>query len=209
MIKAHFYIADFYSKLRKVGAAIKWHNKVIRVVNNSKRGKTLGAKYAAQSQFRVSREMLNEMRKTRLGNTDASVTKGLNKMKAIKSRLVKDMAKVIKYDYGPMIVAALAAEAESNEIIGDTFKNIPVPKEYAKDPKVRKQFQDLATKQKNEFYNKAIGSYRTAFNKGIDLKGYGDAMLKSAQALYRLDPEGFKHAGEINDVGELVDMMGI
>lgn len=208
MIKAHFYIADFYSKIRNVSKAIDWHKKVIRVVNNTSRGRKLGAKYAAQSQFRMSREMLNEMRKVSLGRTDTSITQGLNKMKAIQKRLIKEMAQVIKYDYGPMIVAALAAEAESYEIIGDTFKNIPVPKEYSKG-KVREQFLGMAKQQEGEFYNKAIASYRNAFNKGLDLKAYGEPMIESAQALYRLDPKGFKHAGEINDVGEVVDMMGI
>ncbi len=208
MIKAHFYIADFYSKLRRVGKAIEWHQKVIRVVNNTARGRKLGAKYAAQSQYRMSREMLNEMRKISLGRTDSSITQGLNKMKAIQKRLIADMAKVIKYDYGPMIVAALAAEAESYEIIGLTFRNIPIPKEYAKG-KVREQFKGMAKQQEIEFINKAVGAYRSAFNKGIDLKAYGDPMIESAQALYRLDPKGFKNAGEINDVGQIVDMMGI
>ncbi len=208
MIKAHFYIADFYSKLRRVGKAIEWHQKVIRVVNNTSRGRKLGSKYAAQSQYRMSREMLSEMRKVRLGRTDTSITQGLNKMKAIQKRLIKDMAKVIKYDYGPMIVAALAAEAESYEIIGLTFRNIPIPKEYAKG-KVREQFKGMAKQQETEFINKAVGAYRSAFNKGIDLKAYGDPMIESAQALYRLDPKGFKNAGEINDVGQIVDMMGI
>jgi tetratricopeptide (TPR) repeat protein len=208
MIKAHFYIADFYSQIRNVNKAIEWHKKVIRVVNNTSQGKKLGAKYAAQSQFRISRELLSEMKRTKLGRTDASITKGLNKMKAIQKKLIKDMAKVIKYDYGPMIVAALAAEAESYKIIGDTFKNIPIPKVYAKGD-VRKQYLDMAKKQETEFYGKAIGAYRNAFNKGIDLKAYGEPMIKSAQALYQLDPNGFKNAGEINDVGQVVDMMGI
>jgi tetratricopeptide (TPR) repeat protein len=208
MIKAHFYIADFYSKLRRVSQAIEWHKKVIRVVNNTSRGRKMGAKYAAQSQFRISRELLNEMERVSLGRTDASITKGLNKMKAVQKRLITDMAKVIKYDYGPMIVAALAAEAESYKIIGDTFKNIPIPREYAKG-KVREQFKEMAKQQEIEFYNKAVGAYRTAFNKGIDLKAYGDPMIESAQALYQLDPKGFKNAGEINDVGQIVDMMGI
>lgn len=208
MIKAHYYIADFYSKIRRVGKAIEWHKKVIRVVNNTSRGRKIGARYAAQSQFRISREMLNEMRKTRLGRTDSSITKGLNKMKAVQKRLIKDMAKVIKFDYGPMIVAALAAEAESYEIIGNTFKNIPIPREYAKG-KVREQFKAMAKQQETEFLNKAIGAYRSAFNKGVDLKAYGDPMIESAQALYRLDPKGFKNAGEINDVGQIVDLMGI
>jgi tetratricopeptide (TPR) repeat protein len=208
MIKAHYYIADFYSKIRNIKRALEWHKKVIRIVNNTKRGRSLGAKYAAQSQFRMSREMLNEMKRVRLGRTDGSITKGLNKMKAIQKRLIKDMAKVIKYDYGPMIVAALSAEAESYEIIGNTFKNLPVPKAYSKG-EVRKKYLDMAKQQETEFYNKAIGSYRNAFNKGVDLKAYGDYMIRSAQALYRLDPAGFKNAGEVNDVGQVVDMMGI
>ena len=55
------------------------------------------------------------------------------------------MAKVIKYDYGPMIVAALSSEGEAYEIIAKTCKNIPVPKEYAKG-KVREQFLQLINK---------------------------------------------------------------
>ena len=129
-------------------------------------------------------------------------------MKALQKTLVRDMAKVIKYDYGPMVVAALAAEAESNEIIGNRFKNLPVPKEYAKG-EVRKQFQGMADKQAGEFLNKAIVSYRSAFEKGISLKAFGPEMLSSAQALYRLDPKGFNQAGEVNEVGQLVDMVGI
>ena len=67
----------------------------------------------------------------------------------------------------------------------------------------------MASQQMNEFMTKAIGSYRSAFNKGVSLKAYGPEMLSSAQALYRLDPKGFSNAGEINDVGQVPDMMGI
>ena len=208
MIKAHFTIADFYTNLRSTSKAKKWYEKVIRIVNNTGRGRKIGAKYAAQSQYQLSSKYLREMRSVRLGVTEGSITKGLNKMKSLQKSLIKDMAKVIKYDYGPSVVAALSAEAESYEIIGNTFKNIPIPREYAKG-KVATQFKEMANQQKSEFINKAIGSYRTAFNKGISLKAYGPEMLSSAQALYRLDPNGFKNAGEINDVGEIPDMMGI
>ncbi|MCJ8277880.1 MAG: hypothetical protein HRT44_07360, partial [Bdellovibrionales bacterium] len=208
VIKAHFYIADFYRRLRSITKAKQWYQKVIRVVNNTSRGKKIGAKYAAQSQFRISSKYLRDMRAVKLGRTEKTITKGLNKMKALQKSLIKDMAKVIKYDYGPSVVAALSAEAESYEIIGNTFKNIPIPKEYSKG-NVAKQFKDMASQQMNEFITKAIGSYRTAFNKGVSLKAYGPEMLSSAQALYRLDPKGFTNAGEINDVGQIPDMMGL
>ena len=208
MIKSHFYIAHFYTKLRSHGKAKQWYEKVVRVVNSTSRGRKMGAKYAAQSQFILSRVYLDQMKKVRLGRTEKSITKGLNKMKSLQKTLIKNMAKVIKYDYGPSVVAALSAEAESYEIIGNTFKNIPIPREYAKG-NVAKQFKDMASKQMNEFIAKAIGSYRTAFDKGLSLKAYGPEMISSAQALYRLDPKGFTNAGEINDVGQLPDMMGI
>lgn len=208
MVKAHFYIAEFYLEMRQLDAAQEWYKKVVRIVNNSNEAKKVGAKYAAQSQYRVSKISLDLMRKQRLGSTEASITKALNEMKYIQKILIRDMAKVIKYDYGPSIVAALAAEAESYEIIGDTFKNIPIPREYQQGD-VAKQFKDMANKQMVEFHTKAIASYKNAFEKGLSLGAYGPEMLASAQALYRLDPNGFKNAGEINDVGQLKDMMGI
>lgn len=208
MIKAHYHVADFYQRLNSVTKAKEWYQKVIRIVNNTSSGQKMGAKYAAQSQYQISKVSLQEMRRVRLGSTDSSITKGLNTMKDIQKTLIRDMAKVIKYDYGPMVVAALAAEAESYEIIGDTFKNIPIPKEYATGD-VAKQFKDMANQQMGDFYKKAVGAYRNAFDKGLALQAYGPEMLASAQALYRLDPAGFKNAGEVNDVGELKDMMGI
>ena len=207
-IKAFFYIGDFHRTLKRVKISHEWYKKVLRVVNGSSKAKKLGAKYAAQAQYHLSRDDLNEMRKVRLGRTDTSITTGLNKMKAIQKTLIRNMAKVIKYDYGPYVVAALSAEAESYEIIADTFKNIPIPKEYSKG-EVAKKFKNMAMGQAKEFYDKAILSYRNAFEKGLSLKAYGREMILSARALYRLDPNEFTNAGEISDVGQLVDAMGI
>ena len=130
-------------------------------------------------------------------------------MKALQGRLIKDMASVIKYDHGPSVVAALAAGAESNEIIGLAWQRLGVPIEFAKNTNMRAKFKELSGQQANDFLGKAIVSYRTAFEKGISLKAYGKEMLSSAQALYRLDPKGFNQAGEVNQVGQLIDMVGI
>ena len=207
-IKALFYIGDFHRTLRRVKVSEEWYRKVLRVVESSSKAKKLGAKYAAQAQYHLSKRDLDEMKKVRLGRTDASITTGLNKMKAIQKSLIRNMAKVIKYDYGPYVVAALSAEAESYEIIANTFKNIPIPKEYSKG-EVAKKFKNMAMGQAKEFYDKAVLSYRNAFEKGLSLKAYSREMILSARALYRSDPNEFTNAGEIGDIGQLVDMMGI
>ena len=208
VIKSIFYIADFQRILGRSKVSSQWYQKLLRLVNNTRGARKLGAKYAAQAQYHLSKGGLGEMRSVKLGKTDASITKGLNRMKAVQQNLVRNMAKVIKYDYGPYVVAALSAGAESYKIIGDTFKNIPIPKEYSKG-KVAKQFKSMANKQMNEFYSKAVESYEKAYEKAVSLKAYGPEMISSAHALYRLNPNGFRNAGEINDVTQLIDTMGL
>ena len=80
---------------------------------------------------------------------------------------------------------------------------------FAKGNLRKRSLKSFPIKQAQEFLSKAIISYRNAFEKGVSLKAYGPEMLSSAQALYRLDPKGFNQAGEINEVGQLVDMLGI
>ncbi len=207
-IKALFYIGDFHRNLGRVKISREWYQKVLRVVGGSSKATKLGAKYAAQVQYHLSKGDLDEMKRVKLGHTDASITAGLNKMKAIQKTLIRNMARVIKYDYGPYVVAALAAEGESYKIIGDTFKNIPVPREYSKG-EVAKKFKAMARKQAKGFYDKAVLSYRNAFDKGLSLRAYSREMILSARALYHLDPEEFTNAGEIGDIGQLIDTMGI
>ena len=208
MIKAFFYIAEFHRNLGRKKLSNEWYKKVLSIVSSSRKAKKIGAKYAAQAKYHISYGDLSEMRKIKLGQTDASITRGLNQMKAIQKSLIRNMVQVVKYDYGPYVVAALLAEGESYEVIGNTFSNIPIPKEYSKG-EVAKKFKNMADSQAKEFYNKAVLSYRNAFEKGLSLKAYGREMILSGRALFRLDPEEFKNAGEISDINQLIDTMGI
>jgi len=209
VIKAHYTIGNFYKKLGNRTKAKPWFKKTIAIVRGSSRARKVGAQYAAPASYFIARDTLREMRNVRLGNREKSIQKGFEKMKSLRGRLLKDMAKVIKFDHGPSIVAALSGEAEANEIIGRSWQTLNVPVEFAKTTEMRKKFKELSSQQANDFLGKAIVSYRNAFEKGISLKAYGPEMLSSAQALYRLDPKGFNQAGEVNQVGELIDMVGI
>ncbi len=201
-----FYIGDTYAKKGQNAQAKQWFEKVIAF--NKERGGKVGAKQASLAKLWLSRKYIQEMRDVRLGSSEKTIVDGLQRLKNLQKTLQTNLAEVIKYDYGPGIVGALAAEAESHEIISRAFATSPVPREYAKGDQA-KQFKDLATQQAAEFLQKAKAAYKTAFEKGLSLEAYGEPLLQSARAFHRLAPEESKNAGEITNVGNLLDKVNL
>jgi tetratricopeptide (TPR) repeat protein len=205
-LKAMFYIGDTYAKKGQTGQAKTWFERIIGF--NKERGGKVGAKYASQAKLWLSKKYIQEMREVRLGTSEKSIVDGFQRLKNLQKTLLTNLAEVIKYDYGPAIVGALAAEAESYEIISKAFSTSPVPKEYAKGDQA-KQFKDLAMQEANGFLQKAKTAYKTAFEKGLALEAYGEPLLQSARAYHRLAPEESKNAGEMTNVGNLLDKVNL
>lgn len=206
-LKAMYKIGEYHLKRGHKKEAEKWFNRCVDYYKN-KPGKE-GVKYAAQAKFHLVEQYLNEMKRIRLGTREKTIASRLQEMKNKQKVLIKNLADVIKYDYGPSIVAALAAEAESYEIIANAFKNSPVPVEYAKDANASKQFRELAKKESDAFYEKAKNAYKTAFEKGHSLEAFGEPLLESVRNYNRLAPEDTKYAGEVTNVSTLLDKAGL
>lgn len=205
-LKAMHTIADIYDRKGQKAQARQWFTKTLEFYSQS-RGK-VGVKYAAQAKFWLSRRTLDEMREVRTGTSEKSIVDAFQRLKNSQKVLLKDMVEVIKFDYGPMIVAALAAEAESYEIISKAFSTSPVPREYSTAEQA-KQFKTLANDEATSFLQKAKGSYKGAFEKGIAIEAYGAPLLDSARSFHRLAPEESKNAGEITNVGNLLDRVNL
>ncbi len=205
-LKAMFYIGDTYAKKGQMTLAKQWFERVIAF--NKERGGKVGAKYASQAKLWLARKYIQEMREVRLGTSEKSIVDGFQRLKSLQKTLVTNLAEVIKYDYGPAIVGALATEAESYEIISKAFSTSPVPREYAKGDQA-KQFKDLANQEAAGFLTKAKATYKAAFEKGLSLEAYGEPLLQSARAYHRLAPEESKNAGEVTNVGNLLDKVNL
>lgn len=207
VIKAHYEIGKISREQGSQTKAKSWFNKVVDMTGSSQ-GKKAGANYGAEAKYNLTVGTLDQMKAVQLGNTEKSIMMGLKRLKDLQAQLTKDMAQVIKYDYGPMIVAALKAEGESFEVIANAFKNCPVPKEFNQ-PQVVQQFKELLQKESSGFYEKAKSSYRAGFDKGIAIKAYSEEITAIARNLYRLDPENFKQPGEIGLPSAIIDRMGL
>lgn len=207
VIKAHYMIGDIYAQKRQNTQAKQWFEKTVDFYN-SRRSQKQGIKYAAQAKYWLAERTLDDMKAQRFGNSESTMTIGMKNMKALHDKLLKNLAEVIKLDYGPSIVAALAAEAASYEVYANAWKNLAVPKEYAA-PDAAKKFKEMANKEAEANMLKAKGSYKGAFEKGLALEAYGDPLLESARAYHRIAPEESKNAGEITTVGNLLDRVNL
>lgn len=206
-IKSMYMIGDIYAQKRQNVQAKQWFEKTISFHKDSK-GK-VGTKYAAQARYWLAARYLEDMKAVKLGTAEKTIAAGLTRMKTLQEEMIKKhLSDVIKYDYGPSIVAALAAEAESYEVISLAFKKSPTPKEYSS-PDAAKQFRQMADTTANEFIQKAKGAYKLAVEKGLALEAYGDPLLESARAYHRIAPEESKNAGEITTVGNLLDRVNL
>lgn len=201
-LKAMYTIGDIYAKKEQNGQAKAWFEKTIAFYKE--RGGKVGAKYAAQAKFWLAQKYLADMKAVPSGSSEKAIVEGFQRLKNLQKVLMGHLAEVIKFDYGPSIVAALAAEGESYEIISKAFLKSPVPREYAKAEQA-KQFRDLAAQEAAGFLLKAKGAYKSAFEKGKSLEAYGEPILNAARAYHRLAPEESQAAGEITTVGTLLD----
>lgn len=205
-LKSTYTIGETYARRGQMSQAKSWYEKTVALFKE--RGGKSGAKFAGQAKFWLARKSLDEMKAIRLGTAEKTIVNGFQNMKNLQKTLLKDLAEVIKIDYGPSIVAALAAEAESYEIIANAFKNSPVPREYG-NPEQAKQFKQLAQQEGDGFLQKAKGAYKVAFEKGIALEAFGEPLLSSARNYHRLAPGESKVAGEMASFGTLVDKVGL
>lgn len=206
-LKAMYTIGDIYAQKKQNSQAQQWFEKTLAFYKEGK-GKA-GVKYAAQAKFWLSEKYLGQMQAVNLGTAEKTIAAGLTKMKALQEEMLKKhLSEVIKFDYGPSIVAALAAEGKSYEIISNAFKKSPTPKEYST-PDSAKQFRQMADNTANEFSLKAKAAYKGAFEKGLQIEAYGDPLLESARSFHRLAPDESKNAGETTTVGNLLDRVNL
>lgn len=201
-MRAMYNIGEMSAKRDQIGATKQWYERTIAFYKE--RGGKVGAKYASQAKFFLVRKYLDDMKAVQLGTSEKSIVEGFQRLKNLQKSMLGQLAEVIKFDYGPMIVAALAAEGESYEVIAKAFQKSPVPREYAK-PEQAKQFKDLAAQEATGFLQKAKGSYKSAFEKGKSLEAYGEPLLNAARGYNRLAPDDAQGGGEITTVGTLLD----
>ncbi|MCM2282474.1 MAG: tetratricopeptide repeat protein, partial [Bdellovibrionaceae bacterium] len=206
-IKALFQHAQVSAKLGRPTKSKESYQKTIATYQAyKKQGLEIGAQYAAEARFILAQETLQELRGIRFTQSDRQQANAAAQVKQVRGRYIGHMKEVIRFDYAPMIVAALASSGQMFDYIAYTFTRIPVPAGFSAEDGAK--YKELINQEINGIRTEAKNSYKAAWDKAIELESYNEWSKIAARGLSQYDAE-FQDAGEISATSNAVDWMGL
>lgn len=207
VIRSLYMMAHAADVQGSVARAKPWFQKVLdRFKSASKGVKDETVKYAAEARFFLDQDTLRELLAIRFGTVEKTQARAAGEVKRLREKYISEMKDVIRFDYGPFIVAALASTGKMFESLGTMFARIAVPNGYQ--PEDAAKYKELIQVQINGFRSEAKNSYRAAVDKASEFEVYSDwtAVAKAGLAVY--EPNSVDD-GEIAVEAQAVDWMGL
>ncbi len=206
-IKSHFQFAEMSKRLNRPTKTREGYQRTIRTYQAYlTQGKPVGVQYAAEAKFFIAQDHIAELQRVRFGQSESNQMRSAADIKFLREKYIRDMKEVIRFDYGPMIVAALASTGQMFDLIAEKFSRIPTPSGY--DAENQKKFKELIQQQIDGVRAEAKNSYKAAWDKSIELESYGTWSRIAAKGLAQYDSD-LQYAGEVPSNAAAVDWMGL
>ena len=190
---ASFWLAKEAQQSQKDGPARKWFQRCMDY-HRTARKNAESVRYAAESRFELAQGTLFELRIIKFGRSDKTQAAAAGQIKMLRERYIKYMKDVIRYDYGPMIIAALSSTGKMFEQIARLFERVPTPAGIAGEDE--KRFKELLQGQANGVRVEAKNSFKAAYDKSLELETYTEWSEIARRSLAQLDPANYSWTGE-------------
>jgi TolA-binding protein len=208
LIEAHFKIADYSDQLKRRNDAKEWYEKTIGVQRRlSSRTKGVGAWYAAESKLRITKPLLDDLKSIRIPQNPANQAKAVDNKLKILNEMNLELAKVIKYDSGDQVVAALVLVGQGYENMVRAIEAAPLPKGL--NAQETEQYKQGIVKVTDPFKQKAIENFQSALNRSYELNAYNDSVYTAMKSLNSLQPGSVPSPGEVVQMERVPDFMGL
>lgn len=206
VVEANFRIAELKKARGLRTQAEKAYKRTIAVQRAlSKRG-SVGTIYAAQARFYLTKKTYKELRAIRIPKNPKRQAAAIQKKLALLTKLSNQLAQVIKFNEGNMVVASLARLGQAYEHMAAAVAKAPLPRGLNKEEMAEyKKGVDGVVKP---LQAKAIENYTSAINKSFGLNFYSKWTDVALNAMGRYEP---KYAPPTEQVmtSVKVDEMGV
>jgi TolA-binding protein len=186
LISAQLKIAKIYEQQGKATEAEKWFRKVVIVQNSlGKKRAGVGTGTAAEAKYRLGLITLGNLRYLRIP-ANPKLQEGVVKEKlSVLRKLTTEMTDVIKYDFGPFVIAAMYSTGSAYEHMADALYNAPAPANLNAEEK--KIYESEVDRVAAPFRQRAIENFRGAIDKANQIDVYNDQVNQARQSLIRYD----------------------
>jgi cellulose synthase operon protein C len=207
IMKAHFYYSQISQRLGRVTKAKEGYQRTIATHKAfARQGKEAGVQYAAESRFILAQEVLTRIKQIRFTANDRQQARAATELKQLREKYIAEMKDVIRFDYGPMIVAALASSGQMFDFVVASLSRIPVPAGFNAEEGAK--YKELIGQEINNIKNEAKNSYKAAVDKSIELEAFSDWSRIARRGLSQYDPQA-EDPGEIPATPAAVDWMNL
>jgi cellulose synthase operon protein C len=206
-IEATFRMADYdmrnnnYTRgMKGFGTVVSMHKSAAPLAKEST------VRFLAESKFKLAQPTRNDLAAIRFGTTDKSQGAAATQVQAGVKRYVDQMKEIIRLDYGPMIVAALASTGQVYEMLSQKFEKIQTPAGLVGED--AKKYRELIGVEANRFKNEAKTSYQAAVDRSLEFETYGE-WTKAARVGLSLYDAKQADTGDIAVDANAGDWMGL
>jgi cellulose synthase operon protein C len=208
LIESAFTMAKIREAMGHKKLAEEWYQKTIAIQRRvSKSDNPVGAAAAAESKFKLVYKTYEELRSIRIPTNPANQAKAVQQKLAVLNRLKDELASVIKYDDGFMVVASLSLIGQAYQHMAAAIYAVPMPKGLDEDG--LKQYRAGIDNVAKPFQAEAVKNYQLAIDKGRAVEGYNDWLKVAHKELAALNAQEFPDSGEKAIQAKVPDWMGI
>lgn len=187
LITAHLKIAKIYQRQGNAVETEKWFRKVVIVQNSlGKKKDGVGTAAAAEAKYQLGLMTLANLRSLRIPANPKLQEGVVNEKLGILRRLTTEMTDVIKYDFGPFVIAAMYSTGSAYEHMADALYNAPAPANLT--PEEKKIYESEVDRVAAPFRQRAIENFRAAIDKANQIDVYTGQVNQARQSLLRYDP---------------------
>jgi hypothetical protein len=161
----------------------EWYRKVIALKRRA--GGDIGAREAAEAQFKFVQPTLHEMMAIRIPNDPRGQGPAIQKKLALINKLNKELEPIIKLDVGEYVVASLTTAGQAYEHISDSIYRVPLPKGLAADQ--QQVYMAEVDKVAGPLKQQGIDNYKSAIDKARQIDIYSEYVKTAYQSLDRMN----------------------
>lgn len=188
VVEAHYRIAKVHEGRGRIKITDEWFEKTVAVQSRlARRGQTVGVSFAAEAKYKLVSRAYPEFVNLRIPRDPNQQGAAVQKKLKLLSRLQDELKKVIAYDNGYQIVAALTLQGQALHHMFTTLIESPIPKGLTADE--LKQYKEGVAKIANPFRDQAVASYQLAVARGFELQAYSQSINTAQKGLAQLKGE--------------------
>lgn len=206
-IESTFRIADYDRRNGNFTRAMQGYSNVMRLHKNAAPlARESTVRFLAEARFEVAQPSRTELAAIKFGTTDKSQGIAATQVQAGVKKYVDQMKEVIRLDYGPMIVAALASTGQVYDMLAQKFEKIQPPAGLTGED--AKKYRELIQVEANRFKTEARTSYQAAVDRSLEFETYGFWTRSARSGLSFYDAK-YSDGGDIAVDSNAGDWMGL